>query len=64
MYISFRPKQTISSGRIYYGKALTGVTNTNEVFDISPDGKRLLGQLNVIHKTYDQLLALGHKPKL
>ena len=44
-------------------KALAGVTNTNAVFDISPGGKRLLSQLSVIHKTYDQLLTFGHKPK-
>ena len=43
--------------------ALAGVTNTNAVFDISPGGKRLLGQLNVIHKTFDQLQNFGHKPK-
>ena len=43
--------------------ALEGVTNTNAVFDISPGGKRLLRQLSVIHKTYDQLLTFGHKPK-
>lgn len=43
--------------------ALTGVTNTNAVFDISPGGKRLLGQLNVIYKTYEQLVDFGHKPK-
>ena len=53
----------IQAAELNNGKALTGVTNTNAVFDISPGGKRLLGQLNVIHKTYDQLLALGHKPK-
>jgi intracellular sulfur oxidation DsrE/DsrF family protein len=44
-------------------KALAGVSNTNAVFDISPGGKRLLGQLNVIHKTYDQLQGFGHKPQ-
>jgi intracellular sulfur oxidation DsrE/DsrF family protein len=43
--------------------ALVGVANTNAVFDISPGGKRLLGQLNVIHKTYDQLQNFGHKSK-
>jgi intracellular sulfur oxidation DsrE/DsrF family protein len=43
--------------------ALESVTNTNAIFDISPGGKRLLAQLNVIHKTYKQLLAFGHKPK-
>ena len=43
--------------------ALTGVTNTNAVFDISPGGKRLLGQLNVIYKTHEQLVDFGHKPK-
>jgi intracellular sulfur oxidation DsrE/DsrF family protein len=44
-------------------KALAGVTNTNAVFDISPGGNRLLSQLSVIHKTYDQLLTFGQKPK-
>jgi len=43
--------------------ALDGVTNTNAVFDISPGGRRLLGQLNVIYKTYEQLVAFGQKPK-
>ncbi len=43
--------------------ALEGVTNSNAVFDISPGGKRLLGQLNVIHKTYEQLVAFGQDPK-
>jgi intracellular sulfur oxidation DsrE/DsrF family protein len=44
-------------------EALDGVTNTNAIFDISPGGKRLLGQLNVIYKTYEQLEDFGHKPK-
>ena len=48
---------------LYNDNALAGVTNTNAVFDISPGGKRLLGQLNVIHKTFDQLQNFGHKPK-
>ena len=43
--------------------ALEGVTNSNAVFDISPGGERLLGQLNVIHKTYEQLVAFGQNPK-
>jgi hypothetical protein len=43
--------------------ALRSVSNTNAVFDISPGGKRLIAQLNVIKKTYDQLIAFGHKPK-
>ena len=43
--------------------ALDGVSNTNAVFDVSPGGKRLLAQLNVINKTYEQLVAFGHKPK-
>jgi intracellular sulfur oxidation DsrE/DsrF family protein len=43
--------------------ALDGVSNTNVVFDVSPGGKRLLAQLNVINKTYEQLVAFGHKPK-
>ena len=43
--------------------ALEGVTNSNAVFDISPGGERLLGQLNVIHKTYEQLVAFGQHPK-
>lgn len=43
--------------------ALNGLTNTNAVFDISPGGRRLLGQLNVIYKTYEQLVAFGQKPK-
>ena len=43
--------------------ALAGVTNTNAVFDISPGGKRLLAQLNVIYKTYEQLIAFGQAPK-
>src|SRR5210317_1443583 len=43
--------------------ALEGVTNSNAVYDISPGGKRLLGQLNVIHKTYEQLVAFGQNPK-
>ena len=43
--------------------ALANVTNTNSIFDISPGGNRLLGQLNVIYKTYEQLVDFGHKPK-
>jgi intracellular sulfur oxidation DsrE/DsrF family protein len=43
--------------------ALSGVTGTNAVFDVSPGGVRLLAQLNVIHKTYEQLVAFGHKPR-
>lgn len=43
--------------------ALEGVTNSNAVFDISPGGERLLGQLNVIHKTYEQLVAFGQNLK-
>ncbi|MBW2483962.1 MAG: hypothetical protein JRF05_01220, partial [Deltaproteobacteria bacterium] len=43
--------------------ALEGVTNSNAVFDISPGGERLLGQLNVIHKTYEQLVTFGQNPK-
>ena len=43
--------------------ALSNVTNTNAIFDISPGGKRLLGQLNVIYKTYEQLVDFGHKPQ-
>lgn len=42
--------------------ALAGVTNTNAVFDISPGGKRLLAQLNVIYITYEQLIAFGQVP--
>jgi intracellular sulfur oxidation DsrE/DsrF family protein len=44
-------------------KALAGVINTNAVFDVSPGGKRLVAQLNVIKKTYEQLVDFGHKPK-
>lgn len=43
--------------------ALEGVTNSNAVFDISPGGKRLLRQLQVIHKTYEQLVAFGQDPQ-
>ncbi len=43
--------------------ALKDVTNTNAVFDISLGGERLLGQLNVIYKTFEQLEAFGQKPK-
>jgi intracellular sulfur oxidation DsrE/DsrF family protein len=53
----------IQAAELNNDRALTGATNTNAVFDISPSGKRLLAQLNVIHKTYDQLLTFGHKPK-
>jgi len=54
---------TAHAVELYNDNALAGVTNTNAVFDISPGGKRLLGQLNVIHKTFDQLQNFGHKPK-
>jgi intracellular sulfur oxidation DsrE/DsrF family protein len=53
----------VQAAELKNDKALTGVTNTNAVFDISPGGRRLLGQLNVIYKTYEQLIAFGHKPK-
>ncbi len=53
----------VQAAELKNDNALTGVTNTNAVFDISPGGKRLLGQLNVIYKTYEQLIAFGHKPK-
>jgi len=54
---------TVQATELQNDAALEGVTNTNAVFDISPGGKRLLGQLNVIHKTYEQLVAFGHQPK-
>jgi intracellular sulfur oxidation DsrE/DsrF family protein len=53
----------VQAAELENDKALSGVTNTNAVFDVSPGGKRLLGQLNVIHKTYEQLIAFGHKPQ-
>jgi len=54
---------SVQAAELQNSAALAGVTNTNAVFDISPGGKRLLGQLNVIYKTYEQLVAFGQKPK-
>ncbi|MEN8233080.1 MAG: hypothetical protein ABFR35_10440, partial [Thermodesulfobacteriota bacterium] len=53
----------VQAAELENDKALSGVINTNAVFDISPGGKRLLGQLNVIYKTYEKLVDFGHKPK-
>ena len=53
----------VQAAELQNDAALDGVTNTNAVFDISPGGRRLLGQLNVIYKTYEQLVAFGQKPK-
>lgn len=43
--------------------ALSGVKDTNAIFDISIGGKRLLSQLKIIHKTYEQLISFEHSPK-
>jgi intracellular sulfur oxidation DsrE/DsrF family protein len=53
---------SVQAAELQNDAALAGVTNTNAIFDISPGGRRLLGQLNVIYKTYEQLVAFGHKP--
>ena len=53
----------VQAANLQNDAALDGVTKTNAIFDISPGGKRLLGQLNVIYKTHEQLVEFGHKPK-
>jgi len=63
LVILFGATLNVQAADLKNDAALTGVTNTNAVFDISPGGKRLLGQLNVIYKTYEQLVDFGHKPK-
>jgi len=56
------PVLNVQAASLQNDEALANVTNTNVIFDISPGGKRLLGQLNVIYKTYEQLVGFGHKP--